>query len=191
MRVILALVACLSLAGCWVSEQRLFGAGDWAHLELDGRYKSENANGDPQASVVLHSRPDGLVEGTSESLDDGTTELSVFGFVRIEDGSGQYFLMVDRTKDNDSGDIYFIARLNPGGTLEIYWPDCGGTPARSGMAVESGGLGDTDVCTFSSKEALMSAALEAERFLSAKHIVEVSPMGRMVPDDDQAEGVDE
>ena len=43
LRALLAVVACLCLCGCsgWVSDERLFGSGDWAHLDINGQYKND------------------------------------------------------------------------------------------------------------------------------------------------------
>jgi hypothetical protein len=174
LRAVLAVIACISLAGCWASEERIFRDGDWAHLSLDGRYKGVDATGDEQARVVLKARPNGLIEGTG--LDFG-----VIGLVRIEGGSGRYFLAVDRSDESADGDIYLIARLADGGTIEFYWPDCAGTPPMEGLTVAYEDLIDATVCAFSTRAALMRAGLEAERFLSAKHIVTIQPMGKLVP----------
>jgi hypothetical protein len=177
----LAVIACLMLAGCWMSEQRFFGPGDWAHLDFNGRYVSQNADGDTTARVTFATRPDGLIDGTGVNAEDGSTEESTMGLVPIRGGSGEYFLVVDRTDEDEEGDIYFIARLIEGPGLELYWPDCGGTTAVAGMAVESSSFTETETCTFSSREALMTAALEAETFLAARHVVAVAPMGKLVP----------
>lgn len=180
LRAVLAVIACISLAGCWGSDERIFHDGDWAHLDLAGSYKSVDANGDEQASVILKTRPDGLIEGTS-------LDFAVIGFVRIEGGSGRYFLAVDRSDESAEGDIYLIARLTDDGALEFYWPDCGGTPPMDGLTITHEDFIDATICAFSTRAALMRAGLEAERFLSAPHIVMVQPMGKLVPDDDSAE----
>ena len=183
LRAVFAAIACVSLAGCWVSEERLFGNGDWAHPDLDGNYRSEDANGAEQARVTLAMRPNGLVESVSVGIEDGKIEESIVGLVRIEGGSGRYFLLVDRSDQSGEGDIYLIAHLTEEGALELFWPDCAGTPSIEDVTVERDGLLDATVCTFSSKAALMLAGLEAERFLSTPHVVEVAPMGKLVPDE--------
>jgi hypothetical protein len=172
----------LLLAGCWYSEERIFGDGDWAQLDLNGAYTSVDANGDEQARVVLETQRSGLVEGIGTDLEDGSVERSVLGFVRIEGGSGRYFLTVDRSEPASADELYAIAHLTEGGTLEFYLPDCAGTPPVDGLTIERDGFVDSDVCAFSSKSALMKAGLEAERFLSAEHIIAVSPIGRLLPD---------
>jgi hypothetical protein len=186
-RAILAVIGCVLLAGCWVSEQRLFHDGDWAHLDLASKYTSEDANGSDQAHVVLQARPNGLIESTSVGVANGETEHSVLGFVAIEGGSGRYFLLVDRSDPSGDGDFYLIAHLTDEAAIELYWPDCNGTPPIEGVTVERDDFLDEAVCAFSTKAALMRAGLEAERFLSAKHIVAVQPMGKLVPDDDSVE----
>src|SRR5690606_14957919 len=94
----------------------------------------------------------------------------------------RYFLMVDRSDKASEGDIYLVAHLSEDGALAFYWPDCDGTPAGHGLAIEQDALSRLTVCAFSTRTALMRAGLEAERFLSAKHIVAVAPAGRLVPD---------
>jgi hypothetical protein len=182
-RILLALLACCSLAGCWMSDERIFRNGDWAHLDLNGDYTSYGANGDVEGQVVLRTRANGLIESTTTDLDDGKIEHSVLGFVPIEGGSGSYFLTVDRKDGTAEGDLYFITHLTEGGALELYWPDCGGTPHMDGLEIARDSMVD-EVCNFSSRAALMRAGLEAERFLSAQHIVTVSPLGRIAPTDD-------
>jgi hypothetical protein len=184
LRTVLAVIACLMLTGCWMSDQRLFGPDDWAQLDFNGRYSSENASGDTTASVIFTTRPDGLIDGTEVRAEDGSTEESTMGLVPIRDGSGEYFLVVDGTDKDEDGDIYLIARLTEGPGLELYWPDCGGTTPVAGMVVERSMFAETETCTFSSREALMTAALEAERFLSARHVVAIAPMGKLVPASD-------
>ena len=183
LRALLAAIACLALTGCWVSDHRLFGDADWGHVNLSGKYKRENANGDDEASVVLHTLANGLIEGTATDANDGKTERMAMGLVPIAGGSGRYFLAVDRSDRKDTGDIYFIAHLTDDKGLEIYWPDCEGTAAGQGIERSKDNLTDMMVCTFSTKAALMGAALQAEKFLSAKHVIAVAPFGRLVPDD--------
>jgi hypothetical protein len=183
LRLLLALLACLSLAGCWVSEKRIFGAGDWAHVPLAGKYISQDANGHDTARVTLKVRADGVIEGTGVNIADGSPDNSVIALVPIKGGSGRYFLAVDRSKDEDSGDIYLIAHLTDDNGLEVFWPDCEGTAPIAGMAVTRDNLTESVLCQFSSKDALMAAGLQAEKFLSAKHVVAIAPLGRLVPDD--------
>jgi|SRR5690606_6341769 hypothetical protein len=185
-RTLMAAGLALLLAACWQSEARIFDRGDWANLGLEGNYTSFDANGDEQARVVLRTRPGGLVDSSSTDLDNGKVERSVLGFVRIEGGSGRYFLAVDRSDEGGEGDLYLIAHLTEDGAIAIYWPECAGTPPVEGLVIERDGLTEIDVCTFSSRSALMEAGLEAERFLSAKHIVAVSPLGRLQPDTDES-----
>jgi hypothetical protein len=184
LRTVLAVIACLMLTGCWMSDQRLFGPGDWAHLDFNGPYASVYASSDTTAQVTFATRPDGLIEGTGVSAEDGSTEETTMGLVPIRGGSGEYFLVVDPTGEDEGGDIYFIARLTEGPGLELYWPDCGGTTLVTGMVVERSTLAETEICTFSSRESLMTAALEAERFLAARHVVAVAPVRKLVPASD-------
>jgi hypothetical protein len=183
-RAILAVIVCVLLAGCWASDRRLFHDGDWAHLDLDGAYTSEPADGGEQAHVTLKTRPDGLVESTGIGIEDGKPETSLAGFVPIEGGSGHYFLLVERSDPAGEGDVYLIAHLSEAGVLELYEPDCNGTSPTDGLTIERDNFIHATACMFSSKAALMRAGLEAERFLSTPHVVAVAPMVKLVPDDD-------
>ncbi len=216
-RAILTVAACFCLAGCggWVSDERLFGDGDWARLNVSGPYtfqyngprSDESAPGDREAHATLTTRPDGLLQGTGEGPDDGF----VIGLVPIDGGSGDYFLMVDRSDETAQGDQYFIAHQFGRG-FAFFFPDCEGTPAIDGMrkvrimepAVEAGEddisasddaatpdeySDDPHVCKFDTKEALMKAGLNAERFLSARHAVEVAPFATITPDEESDEAV--
>ena len=182
----------LALASCWVSEKEFFGAGDWAHLDLDGSYISEDGNGHEQATVELVVRPDGLIEGTSTGIEGGETEHSVVGLVPVAGGSGRYFILVDRSDGDHDGALYLLGHLTDEGGIEMYWPQCSGTPDIDGMTRESPDIGlpppptqdkSMMACNFTSKDALQKAALEAERFLSAPHIVDILPIGRLRPQD--------
>jgi hypothetical protein len=181
LRALLAVIGCFALSGCWVSEHRILGPGDWAHVNLAGKFKRENANGDEEASVVLATQPNGLIVGTATDVERHKTESMAMGLVAIQGGSGRYFLAVDRLEQKDNGDTYFIAHLTDDGGLEIYWPDCDGTPDIEGMTRQTDTV--AMACNFTTKEALMEAALQAERFLSVKHVIEVAPFGRLAPDD--------
>jgi len=183
LRALLAVVVCLALSGCWVSDHRIFGDGDWAHVDLNGKFKRENANGDADASVVLSTMPNGLIVGTATAFKDRKSERMAMGLVPIQGGSGKYFLAVDRSDRKDTGDIYFIAHLTDEHELEMFMPDCEGTGPASGMTSAKDKLSDTTVCTFTDKAGLMAAGLQAEKFLSARHVIGIAPLGRLAPDD--------
>ena len=183
LRAIIVVIASLSLAGCWVSDTRMFGPADWAHVDLSGKFKSEDANGNDEAKVVLAVRPNGLIAGTSTDLKTGKVDHSVLGMVAITGGSGKYFIAVDRSDQAGKGDIYMIAHLTDEHGLEAFWPDCDGTAPVQGMARTEDDLTHSGVCKFSTKAALQTAALQAERFLSAKHVIAIAPFGKLVPDD--------
>lgn len=198
LRAVLAVIACFLLSACsgWVSDERLFGAGDWAPLALNGPFDYRRAAGDVTERLILKTRADGLIEGTGPS---GDVER-VMGLVQIRGGSGDFFLAVDRSDPSELGDEYYVARSLEGYSLLFYLPDCDGTSPVDGMEkvstraeppVDEGNVqpetngqtpgferDDADgdlVCKFSTKESLMAAGLEAERFLSADHVVEVVP----------------
>ena len=221
LRAAVPLLACLLLGACsgWVSDERLFGDSDWAHLNINGRYKSTVSGDESDDRMILKSRPDGLIEGHSTDRHDKSRTL--IGLVPIRGGSGDYFLSVDRSNDDEKGDEYFIVRVSDGKTLEYFIPDCDATPQVEGMTKvhddrgfkqEAEGLDDDAsgatraaspaatataapqpepqspsddklVCKFATKDALMAAGLEAEKFLSAKHIVELTPFLGLAPDD--------
>jgi len=188
LRALLAVIVCLALTGCWMSEHRIFGEGDWAHVNLTGKYKREAANGDDEASVVLSTQPNGLIVGTATAPKDGKTERTVMGLVSIPGGSGKYFVAVDRSDPKDTGDIYFIAHLTDDNELDMFMPDCEGTAPVQGMKAEKIEVTDGLSCTFTTKAAVMAAALQAEKFLSASHVIGIVPFGRLVPDDGSDDG---
>ena len=173
LRAFLAVIACLCLSACWESDTRFFGSGDWAKLDLTGEYDVAGLSDseDRPRHATLTSRPDGLIEFTP--LPAGNDKPTLMGLVPITGGSGHYFLAMDRTSDGE-GDTYYLAELSENGGLAFYFPDCDGTSPMDGMAVNDT-FGSTKTCTFTSAEALMKAALEAERFLAAPHIVAVAP----------------
>jgi hypothetical protein len=210
MRAFLAILACLSLAGCsgWASDERLFGAGDWAYLALNGPYQIEVAGSDTKQRTILTTRADGLIESSDGGISDDPNQWSLVGLVPIAGGRGDFFLMVNRSDPAAEGDQYFVAQLYDRNALAFYMPDCRGTPAIDGMTKESGLVSadpdevvvgtdpppvevpalpprkpDENLCKFTSKSALMKAGLEAERFLSADHIVTIAPIVTLSPDD--------
>ena len=184
LRLLAGTVLALALTGCWLSEQRLFGAGDWAALDVAGHYVSENAEGNREARVVLKVLPNRTVEGTSTRIDDGSVETSVFGLVPIAGGAGSHFIMLDRSGETDDGDIYFIAHLTGEGAIEVYFPQCAGTPDIAGMTRESDPWISEEICHFTDKPAVMRAALEAERVLSTPQMFEIRRLARLVPVDE-------
>ena len=179
---ILALVSAL-LAGCWVSQKPLFGSADWVRPPgIAGRYTSENADGEPQGSVVLAVRADGMIDGTVIRKGETEPRTSPAGFIAIPGGSGAYFLMVHRAPDGASdgkgGELYLIARARDDG-IEASWPGCAGTPDMPGMAREQAEpIGET-MCAFASKDAVLRAALLAERELATKRMFEPQSLGRL------------
>jgi len=218
LRAALAVLASLLLSACsgWASDERLFSDGDWAHLDIDGRYRSTAGGDETKIRLDLKTRSDGLIEGHSTDRHD--TSRTLIGLVGIVGGSGKYFLSVDRSSDDAQGDQYFIVRVSDDKALEYFIPDCAATPPADGMtkvpgwhsesaphddATDEIGAAPTErnttseprlvsqvppddnlVCKFSTKDALMKAALEAEKFLSAKHIVAVTPFVGLERDDE-------
>lgn len=178
-RAMLAALASLFLAGCWVSEELHFGPGDWANLAIDGHYVVHDSEGEALARVLLVTRPDGLVASTTtEDLSGGGKGDMLFGMVAIAQGSGRYFLVVDR-ESLGSGEIYVLAHRSDEGEINLYWPNCEGTPKMRGLVAAPEGDPYPGFCMFTDKRAVMEAALRAERFLAARHIVRVSPFARL------------
>ena len=173
LRALLAVIACLCLTGCWVSEGHLFGSGDWAHLDLAGTYSVESANGDAPETATLTVQESGLIEAIPADASARPDDIQGLGLVAIPGGTGRFFLAVDQSSRD--ADMYYIARLSLEGDLALYLPDCAGTSAREGMVIEEESKGGL-TCVFASKEALLAAALDAERFLSARHIIAVAPI---------------
>jgi hypothetical protein len=174
-RALLIVMACLLLGGCWGSEERLFGPGDWARLDVDGEYSVETLDEDDDAPRIfrISSHPDGLIEIAPSAGRGRGAETLRLGLVRISGGSGDFYVAVDRTDPGKSeGDLYALAKVS-GRSLAFFLPDCAGTPPIDGLEKLEGLAGE--VCDFRTKEALLEAALLAERFLSEPHIVTVSP----------------
>lgn len=173
LRFVLAVIACVMLSACWQSEERFFDASDWARLNFSGEYdvaSITDTNGPRSATLV--SRPDGLIELQPQPADDEMPTL--IGLVPITGGSGDYFLAMDRSSEGDS-DTYYIAKVSNDVSLAFFFPDCNGTSAIEGMTAQASGFSETKTCTFTNEQALMKAALEAEKFLSAHHIMVVAP----------------
>ncbi|MXO59553.1 hypothetical protein GRI89_08365 [Altererythrobacter salegens] len=191
-RTLLVLALGLALTGCWISEKPLFGPGDYAHLDIAGSYNSENKDGDVEGHVDLTVRPDGLVEGVAIKKGESGSETSIMGFVPIKGGSGEYFILVDRSKEDSDGELYLLGHVGTDGDIEMYWPQCAGTPDIDGMVREKPDFGipigpkndaSLSSCTFTTKEALQKAALAAEKFISVPHIVDLQPLGILRKED--------
>jgi len=93
---------------------------------------------------------------------------------------------VDQSSSDGDADFYYLAQLSLDGQLALYMPDCSGTLSRDGMVIEEESKGGQS-CVFTSKEAILGAALEAERFLSVRHITTISPMFVLERMDEEAE----
>lgn len=169
---------------CWGAERPLFGKADWVQPEsLEGSFVSENAGGDAQGTVELVRRPDGLIDGTVARKDEQQPQTSAVGFVAIPGGSGRYFLMVNSAPGVEraggkGGELYFIARWSDE-RLEAYWPQCAGTPDMPGMKRETLDVVKETVCSFASKDAVLKAALMAERELDTKRLFDPQMLGRL------------
>jgi len=171
LRAILAVIACLCLCSCWVSDTRFFGSDDWAKTSFSGEYDVlSTTDSDAPHHATLTTRADGLIELDRHDPED---EPTLIGLVPIAGGSGKLFLAVDRTHETDS-DMYYLAAISDRDELAFYYPSCEGTPPREGLLKEGSGLVST-TCTFATEEALMAAALDAEHFLSEPHIVALAP----------------
>lgn len=171
------------LAGCWGAESQLFGAGDWVQPPgMEGRFVTEDAAGEAQGTVDLVRRPDGLIDGTVVRKDEDKPRTSSVGFVAIPGGSGRYFLMVNRAVDGSAGkpggELYLIGRWKDE-RLEAFWPQCAGTPDLAGMKRDKIELVNEAVCTFANKQAVLLAALLAERELETRRMFEPQLLGRL------------
>lgn len=172
------------LSGCWVAETRLFGAADWVQPPgIEGSYTSENAAGEEQGTVVLAKRADGMIASTVMQKGETTPRTMPAGFVAIPGGAGRHLLMVQRASENQGGELYLIARLRDDG-LEAFWPQCAGTPDMPGMKRDKVELVGEALCIFTSKQAVLNAALLAERELSERTIFDREHVGRLKRSED-------
>lgn len=176
--VIIALAGLLT--GCWGAETQLFGRADWVQPEgLEGRFESEDAGGQATGWVTLAVRPDGRIDGTVTRKDeDAPPQTSPVGMVRIPGGSGPYLLMVQRGPEDKGGEFYLVARWQDG-RLDAYWPQCAGTPDLPGMLRQTIELVNETVCRFADKDAVLRAALLAERELETKRMFAPQLLGRL------------
>jgi hypothetical protein len=190
-RFAIAALALTLLTGCWGAETNLFGPGDWVQPEgLEGRFVSEDAAGEAQGTVDLVRRQDGLIDGTAMRKDEDKPRTSPVGFVAIPGGSGRYFLMVNRAPEGSTGkqggEFYLIGRWKDE-RLEAFWPQCAGTPDMAAMKRDKIEFVNEAVCTFASKQAVLNAALLAERELETKRMFEPQLLGRLKrPDESPA-----
>ena len=175
-----------ALSGCWVSEEQLFGGGDWVvPAGIEGAYVSENPDGEQRGTVDLVRRKDGMIAGTATRNDEPEPRTSAIGFVAIPGGSGHYFLMVQPVPEDKGGELYLIGRWQED-RLEAYWPQCAGTPDMAGMTRDTDGIVNEAVCGFSTKQAVLKAALVAERELSNKRMFDPQMLGRLRRSDEPA-----
>ena len=176
--VIIALAAMLT--GCWGAETQQFGRTDWVQPEgLEGRFASEDAGGQVTGWVTLAVRPDGRIDGTvTRKEEDGPPQTSPVGMIRIPGGSGSYLLKVQRGPEDKGGEFYLVARWQDG-RLDAYWPQCAGTPDLPGMLRQTIDMVNETVCRFSDKDAVLRAALLAERELETKRLFAPQLLGRL------------
>ena len=87
--------------------------------------------------------------------------------------------MVNRADEpSRGGEFYLIARWQDE-RLEAFWPQCTGTPDMPGMKREEIEMVKQSVCTFASREAVLRAALLAERELETRRMFEPQLLGRL------------
>lgn len=168
------------LTGCWGAETQLFGSADWVQPEgLQGRLESEDAGGQSTGWVTLAVRPDGRIDGTVSRKDENSPpQTSPVGMVRIPGGSGRYFLMVQRGPEDKGGEFYLVARWRDG-RLDAFWPQCAGTPDLPGMLRQTIEMVNETLCRFADKDAVLRAALLAERELETKRMFAPQLLGRL------------
>ena len=178
-RFVIAALSLALLTGCWGAETKLFKRGDWVQPEgLEGRFAREDAAGEDRGTVDLVRRPDGLIDGTATRKDEDEPRTSAVGFVAIPGGSGRYFLMVNRAPEGKGGEFYLIGRWKDE-RLDAFWPQCAGTADMAGMKRERVEVVNEAVCSFTSKQAVLNAALLAEHELETKRLFEPQLLGRL------------
>jgi hypothetical protein len=177
--IVIAVLATL-LAGCWGAETQLFGRADWVQPPgMAGNFVTEDAAGETQGSVVLARRADGMIDGTVTRRGEGKPQTSPTGFVAIPGGSGRYFLMVNRAAEGGKGGEFYLIGRWQDERLEAFWPQCAGTPEMAGMKRDRIELVNELVCSFASKDAVLTAALLAERELETKRMFAPQLLGRL------------
>lgn len=182
---VLAILSAL-LSGCWGAEARLFGPADWVQPpDIAGSYISEDAAGEEQGTVILAARADGMIAGTVTQKGETAPKTTPTGFVAIPGGTGRYYLMVIHTAESRGGEFYLIGRWKDE-RLEAFWPQCAGTPDMAGMKRDRVALVNEAVCGFTSKQAILNAALLAERELETRRLFEPQLLGRLKRPDEMA-----
>lgn len=174
------------LAGCWFSEADMFAQSDFATVDLDGDYSSEVDYDDNEQvrNVRFTPEDDGRYRmdidvaridretGEQRSITQETLHLS---FVAIPGAPERWYLMQGIEKSIESQRGYLLAHINESGVLELYVPNCSGTPQREGMAVNSARSIKLGRCDFEDKQALLDAAREAAQFVEQPQIVVITP----------------
>lgn len=183
LRLLAICILAAATSACWVSDRYLFASNDYTVPEgLKGRFISENGEGEAQGTVMLSPRSDGMIDGTVTRGKDPAPQTSAVGFVAIPGGSGRYFVMVQPAPDPKAGELYVVGRWKDE-RLEAFWPQCGGTPDVAGMLREKAEPISEPMCRFTSKEAVLRAALIAERELETTRLFEPKMLGRLKRDD--------
>lgn len=128
MRIILALAACLGLAGCFISEAPLYAESEGAcpiRAETQFSLPQVDAGGRQARFPVFTIAPEGAYcVRTNHAISEEPPGRALF--VPIEDG----WHVVQREQSGDAGGyLYQLARLD-GDRMEIYSPNCSDfTPA--------------------------------------------------------------
>lgn len=185
-RIAMIATAVTALSGCWFSEADMFDPSEFADVGLEGEYTSEIDYDDREEvfSVRFTPEEDGRYRMDVEVafLDEPRGEVTStkmetmrLSFVSIPDGPENWYLLQGFDKPEQSQTGHLIAHMNNGRVLELYMPNCKGTPERNGMTSDMSPPTKVGRCDFQDKQALMDAGAEAANFLAQPQIVLITP----------------
>lgn len=140
MRIVLALAACLGLAGCFMSEQALYAENDGNCLvprETEFTVPTVDVNNQMARAPAFTLAPDGRY-CTHTQVTAQQQTVSRILFVPLEQG---WYIAQRVTADNPGGFIYQLARFE-GNRLEFYMPGCADFTAA---ALEAYGIAAMDM----------------------------------------------
>lgn len=192
---IAAITAALAtLAGCWFSKADMFTPNEFAIVPLDGAYASEIDYEDKEnVQQVRFTREDdgryrmdidvAHLEEPHGEISSIKRETMQLAFIAIPNAPDGWYLMHGIEDTAAPERAYLLANVNQRGVLELYIPNCRGTPERPGMTIAQEAAAKVGRCDFTDKQALLSAAKEAADFLDQDQIALTTPFMAFTPKD--------